>query len=204
VWAAEDFKNNSLPRALDGVSVQLNEREMPVSYISPAQINSLILRDERDGESYVSVSNTVGTSIPFRMIVQHVFPGCFALPAAGGIYVAAVHEDGVIVGTSHLLGAVVPSRPAKPGEVVAVYCTGLGSPADGGDTETFSTDPRILPGIDVRIGTASASVGFAGLVQPGLYQLNITVPEVPGGDQPFSLTVKGVRTRQKLFLSIEP
>ena len=150
-WTAADFKNNDLPRVLEGVGVDVSGRPIPLSYISPTQINSLVLGDELAEESYVGVTNAVGTSIPIRVIVQRLFPACFALPAQGEMYVAAVHGDGVIVGKAALLGAAVQSRPAKPGEVVQVYCTGLGSDLDK---------------IDARIGAASVSVTFAGMVQP--------------------------------------
>ncbi len=44
--------------------------------------------------------------------------------------------------------------------------------------------------ITVTIGGKLAHVSFAGLVSPGLYQVNVVVPDVPDGDNQVNLQVQ--------------
>lgn len=46
----------------------------------------------------------------------------------------------------------------------------------------------------IRIGTSAAPVGFAGLISPGLYQFNLTIPNLPDGDHPVTAQVGDART----------
>lgn len=43
----------------------------------------------------------------------------------------------------------------------------------------------------VRIGGAQAKIGYAGLISPGVYQINLTVPDLPDGDHAVELEVNG-------------
>ena len=47
----------------------------------------------------------------------------------------------------------------------------------------------------IRIGNVNANVLFAGLVGVGLYQFNVTIPDLPDGDHPVAAAVGGVRTQ---------
>ena len=71
--------------------------------------------------------------------------------------------------------------PAKKGETVLVFLTGLGgtSPAVADGTAGGSNPPsRINAGMAVLVGGIPADVSFAGLAPgfPGLYQLNVKIP----------------------------
>ena len=46
----------------------------------------------------------------------------------------------------------------------------------------------------VTIGGKPAAVSFSGIVAAGLYQINVTVPPVPSGDQPSRRASRGERT----------
>ena len=73
------------------------------------------------------------------------------------------------------------AKPAKRGETVVVYLTGLGAvtppvtDAAGGGAKTLS---RVNSATGVLIGGLPATVKFAGLVPgvPGLYIVNVVVP----------------------------
>jgi uncharacterized protein (TIGR03437 family) len=60
--------------------------------------------------------------------------------------------------------------------------------------QTFSGSASTNNKVTVTIGGVPASVSFAGVVEAGLYQLNVTVPAVPSGDQPVQATVNGIQT----------
>src|SRR5205085_5081265 len=76
---------------------------------------------------------------------------------------------------------VSPASPAKAGETVQIFLTGLGavSPAvvagTAGPTRPLSTVVNVP---DVYIGGLGARVAYAGLAPglAGLYQLNVTIP----------------------------
>jgi uncharacterized protein (TIGR03437 family) len=205
-WGDADFQGNKLPKALGGTSINLNDRDMPVSYVSPTQVNTLVLEDMAAGESYLSVTNAVGTSVPSRMIVRPLFPGCFTLPVEGGRYVAAVHADGVLAGKPGLLGPLAPTRPVKPADILQIFCTGFGATDPAGIPDEISTVPRPTANpdqIEMRIGGAAADLLFAGVIEPGLYQLNVRVPDLPDGDQPVYVAAASFGIRQELYLTVQ-
>ena len=61
-------------------------------------------------------------------------------------------------------------------------------------------------GAQIQSSTAassSASVAFGGIVSPGLYQFNLTVPEVPDGDVPATAQIGAIQSSSKLMVSIK-
>ena len=55
----------------------------------------------------------------------------------------------------------------------------------------------------VTIGGAQATVVFAGLVAPGEYQFNVTVPaSLANGDQPIMATYGGLTTQAGTLLTV--
>jgi hypothetical protein len=94
----------------------------------------------------------------------------------------------------------------RPGDVILLFGTGLGAtnPAVASGMLVSTPVPVVRP-VSVRIGGADARVLFAGLVSPGLYQLNVTVPsELPAGDAPVVVEMDGARSQQNVFLPIAP
>jgi hypothetical protein len=82
-------------------------------------------------------------------------------------------------------------RALRPGEVVLLFGTGFGAtnPVAPTDSVFSGADPlRTLP--IIRFGNVSAPVAFGGVVSPGLYQFNLTVPEVPDGDVPITAQIR--------------
>ena len=52
------------------------------------------------------------------------------------------------------------------------------------------------------IGGTPANVGFAGMTYPGLFQVNIQVPNgIPAGDQPIVLGVGGQASLPTVYLT---
>ena len=98
------------------------------------------------------------------------------------------------------------SRPAKAGDFVELYGTGMGptnpAPPDG-VVFTQAYPATSLAAFKVTIGGQPATVTFAGLVGPGLYQLDIQIPDgVPGGNQPLTLIVNNLPVQPNLYLTI--
>jgi len=197
-WQGSDFAGNQMPVALDGVSVSMNGRPTYLYYISPSQLNVLTPPDLAPGTIQVVVKNNGAASGSFVIQAQQDSPSFFMFDAS---HVAARHVDGSILAPANLYPGV--STPAKPGEIVILYANGFGPtsvPIVSGSTVQSGNLPA-LPVI--RIGGISATVQFAGLVSPGLYQFNVVVPPaVAAGDNALTATYDGVSTQAGVYLAI--
>jgi len=171
---APEFSLGMLPAQLSGVTVAVNGKTAFVYYISPTQINALTPLDAATGQVQVVVSNAGLASAPFTVTKRDVAPSFFLLSPTR--YVAAVHADGTLVGPTQLSAPGFPFAPARPGETISLFAAGFGlpgSPLTNGSSSQSGTLPS-LP--SVQIGGAAAQVSFAGVINPGLYQINVTVP----------------------------
>jgi uncharacterized protein (TIGR03437 family) len=158
--------STNFPTVLGGVRVSLNGTAAPLVYVSDSQINIVVPATILSGTAQMTVESALGTSDTFLVTVAAASPGIFLSGSAGAI---------VVAGTTSLTQA----RPAKPGEFLEIYCTGLG----------------ISPSATVTIGGVPALVTFAGMtVAQGLQQVNAQVPEgISPGSQALVLTVNGVQ-----------
>ena len=192
-WQDSDIVNGLLPTSLQGVSVTINGVAAYVAYISPTQINLLAPDDATIGTVQVQVtaarqnSNTLST--PKTLFA----PAFFTL--GGGAYVAALHADYSLVGAPNLVPGAV-TQPAKPNETILLYGTGFGP-------TTPATPPPLANPVQIKIGGIAATVAFAGLAGPGLYQFNVTVPSLPTGDAPVLATIGGVTTQTGVSVTIQ-
>lgn len=199
-WRESDFAGDNLPQSLDGVSVEINNRPAFVHYVSPKQLNVLAPSDLAPGQAQVTVRNANGVSDPVSVEVRSLMPGFFSI---GQEYVAAVRADGTYVGPPELLENVSLS-PAQPGEQVVLFGTGFGptqpAPAEG---RNFQGAYPLANAVRLWIDTTQVDVSFAGLISPGLYQFNLTVPQLADGDYPVTAEVSGVRTSKIARIRIQ-
>ncbi len=202
-WNQTDFQGNQLPTQLDGVSVSFGGKPGYVSFVSPEQINVLAPDDAGEGSVPVEVVNPQGKSNQASVPLARISPAFFTLSAEDGKYVAAVHADGTYAGKSNLIAGLT-TRPVKPGDVILLFGAGFGlaSPPVPAGQLAFAASP-LAATPTVRIGGVAATVTWAGVVSPGLYQFNVTVPDVPGGDQLVEAEIEGVLTQPNAFLTIE-
>ena len=199
IWQASDFTGTQMPTALDKVSVTVNGRSAYVYYISPAQINVLTPPDSMSGAVQVVVTNNSVATSPFTVQAQPVSPSFFAFN--GGPYIAAEHVGGGLIGPPTLYPG--STTPAKPGETVAIYANGFGPAStpvvSGSSTQSGTLSP--LPVIS--IGGKPATVTFAGLVAPGEFQFNVTIPPtLSNGDQPVTAGYAGAPTQPGTLITI--
>lgn len=193
VWQSADIVNGKLPESLDGVSVRINNKPASVYYISPKQINVLTPSDVAVGTVQATVTNASGASDPVNVDVQAYMPGFFQFSQE---YVAAVRADGAYIAPAGLIDGLT-TVPAQPGDQVLLFGTGFGptSPAAPAG-EAFTQALPLASPVTIRIDTAVATVSFAGLTSPGLYQFNVTIPDLPDGDHAVTATIAGVRTQK--------
>jgi uncharacterized protein (TIGR03118 family) len=199
-WDAGDFVDGALPTELDGVSVTLNGQPAYISYISPTQINVLIPTGTAQGPAQLQTVNNGLTSGTVTVQVQLVSPAFFLFSDAK--HIAATHADGTPIGPAGLLPN---STPAKPGEIVILYANGFGQttpPIPDGKLVTSPAPLTMLP--TVTFGGAMAHVAFAGLISPGLYQINVTVPATtPDGDIPVVAQVQGQASPSNAVIAVQ-
>ncbi|HLA38636.1 MAG TPA: hypothetical protein VJ417_01495 [Candidatus Glassbacteria bacterium] len=159
-----------LPTTLGGVKFFFNEFEAALNAGFPGQFNlqvpfelegkdRAVLRLERNGMVVVAQDVRLSKTAPA------------VFTRLGSTQAAALHIDGTPVSAE---------RPARRGEILSVYVTGLGptrvkvptgsAPSD--DSARTEETPQVL------IGGAHAQVSFSGLAPgyPGVYQINVEVP----------------------------
>jgi uncharacterized protein (TIGR03437 family) len=167
------------PSQLDNVQVMINKIAAPISYVSPTQLE-VIVPFGLGGQTAVPIQviNNGQISNLITLPVGSTSAGVFTNNPVGGIgYAAALHTD---------YSLVSKSSPAKTGETVAVYLTGMGevSPAvsngmpASGSQLSYTTATPIAYLLDSAGHYLQARVGFSGLAPgfAGLYQMNITIP----------------------------
>jgi uncharacterized protein (TIGR03118 family) len=212
-WAAADFTGNTMPTALNGASVQVNGKAVPVSYISPTQINFLMPDTLSAGTAQVTSSNNGLAGAAVSATLASAAPAFFTIgavvAASGNSYIAAEHSNGSIAGPASLITGVT-TTPFNGGETMVLYGTGFGP------TVTLSPAGQLLSGAiplasapTATVGGQPAAVTFAGLVGPGLYQLNIVLPAGTAtgatgatAEVPVVVTVGGVQSQAKAVVAV--
>ena len=202
-WSsAPEFASGRMPTQLGGVSVTVNGRPAYVYFVSPAQINVLTPLDVAPGPVTIVVTTGDLSSPPATATGGAAAPSFLLF--GGSKYIAATHADGSLLGPTSMSAPGYPFTPAAPGETIVLYATGFSLPA-ANLTEGSATQFGPLGSLPaVRIGGASTEVQFAGVVQPGLYQLNVVVPTTAvSGDTPVTATYAGVTTPLGSLIAVQ-
>jgi uncharacterized protein (TIGR03437 family) len=198
-----------MPTELNGVSVTVNSKPAFVYFYCSAatdescsqdQLNILTPLDNTTGPVPIVVTSGTVSSPPFMANLQAVAPSFLLFSPAG--YVAATHANGGLLGPTTLYPG--SSTPASPGEDVVLYAVGFGLPStplvNGSSTQSGS-----LPVLPVcTLGGNSAALSFAGLISPGLYQLNLRVPpSAASGNNPLSCSYRGATTAPGALITVQ-
>jgi uncharacterized protein (TIGR03437 family) len=160
------------------VDVVLNGKTVPVLSVSAEEIQiqtpddlgnatagSLYVRSQNAGGA-VTVSNAVGVKL------ASAFPGLYAFggsePRAGLL----LHADAA---TSNGV-PLTPETPAKPGEVITAWGTGLGA---------VEEDGKVLNPVNAWVNGLQAEVVSAKLPEDalGVYEIRVILPPESGGEQ---------------------
>ncbi|MGB7760046.1 MAG: SBBP repeat-containing protein [Bryobacteraceae bacterium] len=172
IWTAADFVSGQMPTQLGGVSVTVNGKPAYIYFVSAAQVNALTPLDSTIGPVAVTVDNGSATSAPFTANLQAVSPGF--LRFGDNIHIAAEHASGSLLGPASM-GTLF--TPAAPGETVVLFGDGFGLPVPTlTQGSEFQSGALPSPWPQVTIGGTTAAVQYAGVISPGLYQINVVVP----------------------------
>lgn len=168
------------PLDINGTKVFVNGEQAPLLYVSPTVVNAQMPTDvPLNTAVFVTVSVGVGVlSQAVNVTVIGVAPALFTADGTGKRLIATQHLN---------FSKVTGDSPAVPGEEVVLYGTGLGATNPPLLTNN-SSPPAGAPAAEmpvITMGGQPAQVLYAGAagVYPGLYQINLIVPNVVAGDQ---------------------
>jgi uncharacterized protein (TIGR03437 family) len=189
-----DLNGGALPISVDGVSVYVNGILCNLFYISPGQINFLIPYEVTASVARVIVardgiagpSTPAGVVVPVVIRMANTAPGFFQW--TGLNFAVAEHADGSLIS---------PDDPARPGEVVVLFGTGLGRtvPATSSGrvavaaaSSVYESEVAILLN---GVPSPPANLYYAGLTPgcAGLYQVNVRLPPVLGPDPEIQIVI---------------
>ncbi len=203
IWSnAPEFQSGKMPAQLDNVSVKVNNKPGYIYYVSPTQVNVLTPLDSTTGSVQVQLTNGANTSDPFTVNLKAVAPAF--LPVGATKYIVAQHLDYSLVGPASMSVPGYTFTPAHPGETIILWADGFGLPVttltDGSATQSGSLpNPPVM-----TIGGAPATVGFAGVVAPGLYQFNVTVPSTAtNGDNAVTASYGGFTAPAGALITVQ-
>jgi uncharacterized protein (TIGR03437 family) len=203
-WTGAIDANGNFPTTLGGVSATIDGKAASVYFISPTQIN--VQAPDLAGKTgpiEVRVKNAAGESTPVSANAAKELPGLFLFTQAPKKFPAAVRSDGVNVGPAGLFPGVT-TVPAKPGDVVLFFGTGFGptNPAVA-PGKVFSGAAPLVDAVQMRIGGTTVTPAFSGLSSSGLYQFNVTIPELPNGEHNVEMQINSVSIQTGVVLTVE-
>ena len=202
--------NGDFPTSLGGVSVTVNGKPAYLWYVSPNQINLQAPDDTASGTVNVVVTTPTGT-VTSTVTLAAASPsfsvfgdgkhlaGVVLTPDGSGNYGGGVYDLAGPTGAFDF-----KTRPVKPGDQLELFGVGFGPtnpPVAAGQLFTQAA-PMVNP-VTITIGGVNAPVSFAGLTAAGLYQFNVTVPNVPSGDQLVQAKVSGLLTQDALVIAVQ-
>ena len=207
IWsAAPEFLQGKMPTTLGGISVTINGKPGYIYFYCSAvtstictadQINVLSPLDTTLGDVQVVVTNGTTPTPPFTATMHAIVPVLFEFDAT---HVVATHLNNSLIGPPGLFpGNAPPTTPASSTEQVVVYGSGFGLPngtlTPGSSSQGGSLATLPVCTVGTNPATNSTSLAFAGLVGPGLIQMNINLPKnLTAGDQPITCTYGGATT----------
>ena len=187
-----------LETTLGGATINIGGVDAPLFFTSSGQVNAqipfelaatsrphVVVQTRRDGSGPESVT------VPGTITLAEARPGIFSTNQQGSGQGAILDAQGRLVDSA---------SPAGAGEIIQVFCTGLGAtnPAVASGAPGPAAEPlaRVVTAVEAQVGGRQATVHFAGLAPGfvGLYQVNVEIPaEVePGPAVPLLLLQNGV------------
>ena len=168
------------PVTLANVQVTINGRAVPIYAVSPGRIDAVVPYAVTGSTATIVATVDGVRSNTIEVPLAASSPGIFSLPQNG-------LGDGAILHANFT--GVTSASPAKPGETVQVYLTGLGAVnpavADGAAAPLTRPFAQVTGALRVTVGGIVANVSFQGLAPglAGLYQLNVQIPpSLPAGN----------------------
>ena len=215
-WS-QSFANNFAPRRLSNVRVLVNGVEAFISFVSSTQINAIAPDGITPGPATVVVEYSTLRSTTVTTQSQPINPAVFRFTPQNNRYLASTANDGTayiapanLFNTNGSLNGLA-LRPARPGEYIVIYGTGLGPTAPsvpaGQIPPASNSGYRVTSTAEVRLTlngqTTTVTPAYTGLSGfPGLHQIVFQVPSVANGDYETVLVINGIASPTGAYLPI--
>jgi len=211
--AASTAQADSIPLStqLGGVTVQFihagQTLNAPMLFVDGTQLNvqvpwELLPDGVAASVGMIVTSNSVSAA-KVQVSAAPFSPGIFA---SNGLAIAVNNSDGTLAWPAGVVPGLT-THPAKPGDALIVYATGLGqldnTPADGANSLDKLRNTLVKP--IVMVGGVTAEVLFSGLSPQfvGVNQVNIVVPNVPAGASvPIQMQIGGMTSQSNVTIAI--
>ena len=168
-----------------GTYVLVGGLSAPLIYLSDGQLDVQIPSELAPTQQYaILVSSNGALTLPDQIDFVPAVPGVANF--GDGRIIAQHGVDYSLVDASH---------PAKPGEFLIIYLTGMGGTSPGVPSGEASPAATVTAEATVTVDGQKAAVPYAGLTPgfAGLYQINFQVPATAhSGDLPVVVTQNGV------------
>jgi uncharacterized protein (TIGR03437 family) len=199
----ERATGTTLPTRLGSTRVQIGGREVPLSFVSPEQINAVIpigLVVNTQHQLLVQRANTLAR--PVQVDVAPAQPAVFTTGTESRGNIFRVRGGGQPV-------PVAPGNPARAGDILLIFASGLGEttpPVPAGTQAPQAPLSAVSEQTIVDIGGVEAPVESAVLAPGfvGLYQVNARMPGgvAAGNAVPVRITVAG-QTSPPVTIAVE-
>ena len=196
VLTAADISDNALPTELNFCRVYVDNIPAPLLYVGPTQINFMIPTKQLPGKVRVRIVKQGQSGPEVLLTVVDAAPALFAMPNGSGFAIATHGEDGSLI---------TPEAPARGGEIIVIWATGLGKTTRNpnvGEIPTYVAE--VLNRADRLAVSPNGQVIYAGLTpgSAGLYQINLVLPPNPGIDPEIVVTIGGASSAPGLKLAV--
>ncbi len=197
-----------IPTKLAGVTVAVNGKPAYLWFVSPLQINFQAPNDQFSGPVQVVVTTPAGTASatvtmfsvsPSLNMFDTRYPAAI-IPVSDG---SGAYQNGTYDELGPAGRFSFNTRPVRVGETLVLYGTGFGSPQGDIAGQPLNTAIQLGTSHLVTVGGIQADVSYVGLVAPGLYQINMTVPDVPAGDNLLRVNIAGTDAPAGIYIPVQ-
>jgi uncharacterized protein (TIGR03437 family) len=210
-----------LPTSLLGASITFNGTKAPMFFVAPGQINAQVPFEVTGSSASVQVTTPAGQSNIITVDIVPESPAIFTANASGV-------GQGVIVfaNTVTLVGPIKTGtdwRPAKTGDTLTLYVTGLGAVTppinDGWNSCALSICAADFSNLTLRNTVVRPVIKMGGVTVPdnlilysgftpafaGLYQINLTIPAgiTPSGQVPVVIQMGNVSSPADVTIAMQ-
>lgn len=195
VLAAPYDPATGFPTTLRGVEVLVNGVKAPILALvnvnGQEQVNIQVPFETTGNFATVTVNNNGSQGTVANVPVFNPQPGVFEVNIEGGTFAAALHAD---------FSLVTPSNPARPGETIQVYLTGMGRLAPPVATNVEGPIPPAFTSATPEVtldGVLQTVVGsFYAPQLISVYQINVTIGAGAAvGNRALLVTLSGVDSK---------
>jgi uncharacterized protein (TIGR03437 family) len=198
--APSDIHGNVLPSELNSTRVYIDNTPVALYFVSEKQINFLVPSKQGLGSAVVRVMREGWSGPEVTISIMDAAPALLVTSNPPG-YVVASHRD---------FSVISPEAPAKPGDVITLWATGLGKTTPNpqpGELPLYVAEIVNRPSLKVVVGGAdvdNSDILYAGLAYgfAGLYQINFRIPDNAGIDPEIRVYIGPQGTPAGLKLAI--